>query len=137
MRAMVLLLVLAASSTIGADAPFETDDPLKAFVFEAYPLGSDYFVNGNADTVLIRCIADFNRDTRPDIALSEKSIWGNRTGPFELFVQVAERRFRYLRTADYELELKSVCGSRLESCSSRGYLSSGKCLWGKGWRDHP
>jgi hypothetical protein len=132
-RAIIIILALAATADlVSGFAPIETDDPLKAFVFDQYPRGSDYFINGNRDTTLFRCIADFNRDARPDIALSEKSIWGNRTGPFEIFIQEANGRFRYLRTADYDSDLKPLCGSRLESCSSNDYLSSGKCTWKKG-----
>ncbi len=135
MRAIVLLVGLAAGSdVISAKTPFETADPLQAFVFDQYPRKSDYFINGSRDTTLFRCVADFNDDGRPDIALSEKSIWGNRTGPFEVFVQALNGRFRYARTADYESDLKAVCGTQLESCSSNEYLASGKCQWKKGWQ---
>lgn len=131
--AIVVGLALAATAElVSGSVPIETDDPLKAFVFDEYPRGDDYFINGNRNTTLFRCIADFNRDARPDIALSEKSIWGNRTGPFEIFVQDPNGRFRYLRPADYESDLKPLCGSRLESCSSDDYLSSGQCTWEKG-----
>jgi hypothetical protein len=134
MRAIVLLLSLAtALDSVNANTAIETPDPLKAFVLEQYPRGSDYFINGSRDTTLFRCIADFNGDGRPDIALSEKSIWGNRTGPFDIFVQGANGRFRYVRTVDYESDLKPACGTQLESCSSNAYLSFGKCQWKKGW----
>lgn len=133
MRAIVLLMILAAGSSAGsAQAPIETSDPLKAFLFDEYPRGSDYFIHGTRDTVLIRCIADLNGDGQLDIALSEKSIWGNRTGPFEVFVQTPNGRFRYIRTADYESELKPACATQLESCASNDYLSSGRCLWKRG-----
>src|SRR5574341_1932467 len=126
MRAIVLLLALAiASDLVGAEPVIETADPLRAFVFNQYPRGSDYFINGIRDTTLFRCVADFNGDGRPDIALSERGIWGNRTGPFEIFVQGSKGRVRYVRTADYELDLKLLCGTRLESCSSNEYFSSG------------
>jgi hypothetical protein len=133
MRTVALLFVVAAASgSAGAQARTDTTDPLKAFVFDEYPRGNDYFVNGTRDTTLIRCRADFNGDGRPDVALSEKSIWGNRTGPFEVFVSVPGGLSRYTRTADYASDLKSVCAPRLESCSSRDYLSSGTCRWRKG-----
>lgn len=135
MRAIVLVVaVAAASDLISAGPPIETADPLKAFVFDQYPRGSDYFINGSRETTLFRCVADFNHDGRLDIALSEKSIWGNRTGPFEVFVQAPNGRFRYARTADYESDLKAMCGTQLESCSSNEYLSSGKCQWNRGWQ---
>lgn len=133
MRAIVLLMAIAVGSGVGsAQAPIETTDPLKAFVFDEYPRGSDYFIHGARDTVLFRCVADLNRDGHPDIALSEKSIWGNRTGPFEIFVHTANGRFRYLRTADYALDLEPTCGIKVESCSSNDYLTSGKCQWKRG-----
>ena len=135
MRAILLSVALAlASGAVNAQGEVETADPLKAFVFEQYRRGSDYFINGNGNTVLLRCVADFNHDGRSDIALSEKSIWGNRTGPFEIFVRESNGRFRYLRTVDYESALRTACGARLESCASSEYLSSGKCRWKKGWQ---
>lgn len=133
MRAIVFLIVIAAGSGVGsAQASIETADPLKGFVFDEYPRGSDYFIHGTRDTVLFRCVADLNRDGQPDIAHSEKSIWGNRTGPFEIFVQTPNARFSYVRTADYQSELKPACASQLEFCSSNDYLASGKCQWKRG-----
>ncbi len=135
MRTILRLFTIAlASGLVNAQGHVETADPLKAFVFEQYARGSDYFINGSSNTVLFRCVADFNHDGRPDIALSEKSIWGNRTGPVEIFVREANGRFRYLHTVDYESNLKTVCGARLESCASSEYLSSGRCQWKKGWQ---
>ncbi len=133
MLALILLLAFAVSSEfVGAETRIETADPLKTFVFDQYPRGSDYFINGSRDTTLLRCVADFNRDGRSDIALSEESIWGNRTGPFEIFVREPNGRFRYARTADYESELKPTCGTQLEYCASNEYLASGRCHWKKG-----
>jgi len=133
MPAIVVVLALTATThPVGAMAAIETDDPLNAFVFDQYPRGSDYFINGDRDTTLFRCVADFNGDARSDVALSEQSILGNRTGPFEIFIQQANGRFRYLRTADYESDLKPRCGTRLESCFSKEYISSGKCTWKNG-----
>lgn len=134
MRAIVLLVAFAAASGMAsAQAPMETADPLKAFVFDEYPRGSDYFLHGTRDTVFFRCVADLDRDGQPDLALSERSIWGNRTGPFEIFVRTPNGRYRYGRTADYESELKPACATQLESCSSNEYLSSGTCQWKKGF----
>ena len=79
MIALFLLPALTVSSEfVGAETKSETADSLKTFVFDQYPPGSDYFINGSRDTTLFRCVADFNRDGRSDIALSEKSFWGNR-----------------------------------------------------------
>lgn len=134
MRTIILFLTFVAILPIvNAATPFETADPLKAFVFEEYLLGNDYFIDGRSNTVLIRCIADFDGDGRRDIAVSEKSIWGNRTGPFEIFIQTSNGQFRYQHTRDYVSELKSVCEARLESCRSEVYLASGHCEWTKGW----
>jgi len=133
MPGIIAVLALAATADpVSAMAAIETDDPLKAFVFDQYPRGSDYFIKGNRDTILFRCVADFNGDARSDITLSEQSIWGNRTGPCEIFTQEPNGRFRYLRAADYESDLKARCGTLLESCSAKEYLSSGKCTWQKG-----
>lgn len=63
---------------------FQTHDPLKAFVYEEYPLGDDYFIKGNADTQLFRCILTKETDGLEGVALSEISIWGNRRGPWEI-----------------------------------------------------
>jgi hypothetical protein len=131
---LILSIVPAARASLYADEAWDTADPLRAFVFEEYARGDDYFIRGTRDTVLFRCTADFNHDGRPDVALSEKSIWGNRTGPFEIFVQEPNGRFRYWRTADYESELKADCGKTLESCLSNGYLTSGQCSWTRGWQ---
>ncbi|WP_427500838.1 hypothetical protein ACQE3E_16130 [Methylomonas sp. MED-D] len=132
MRAIYVLFAIAAAlnSAIAATA-IETDDPLKAFVLDLYPRGSDYFINGKHDTTLFRCVADFNGDARLDIALSELSIWGNRTGPFDIFAREPNGRFKYLRTSDYESKLKALCRERLESCFSNDYLSTEKCQWKK------
>jgi hypothetical protein len=128
----VFLALTACSEALSATPSNEIRDPLEAFVLEQYPRGSDFFVHGDRDTTLYRCVADFNGDGRADIALSEQSIWGNRTGPFEIFIQEPDGRFRYLHTVDYESEMKPLCGGRLQSCSSNQYLSSGKCTWKKG-----
>jgi hypothetical protein len=134
MRAAVsVLFFILAAGPAQAQEPFDTSDPLRAFVYEQYPRGSDYFIHGYHDTTVYRCRADFNRDGRTDIALSEKSIQGNRTGPFEIFVRDNDGDYNYQRTADYESELKALCAGRIESCASGVYLTSGRCPWRAGW----
>jgi hypothetical protein len=134
MRAVVsLLLFTLVAGPVHAQEPFETSDPLRAFVYEQYPRGSDYFIHGYRDTKVYRCLADVNRDGRIDIALSEKSILGNRTGPFEIFVRDGGRDYNYQRTADYDSELKALCAGRIESCKLGVYLTSGQCPWRAGW----
>lgn len=129
---LIALALLAASGLVESQASFETADPLKAFVYEEYARGGDYFAHGTRDTTLFRCQADFDRDGRPDIALSEVSTWGNRTGSFEVFVRVQNDRFRYARTADYDVELKAKCARLIESCSSKEYVATGTCHWQRG-----
>ena len=134
MRIAVLLPVfVAAANAVHAESLIETPDPLRAFVYEQYSRGSDYFIHGNRDTTVYRCIVDFNKDGLIDLALSEKSILGNRTGPFEIFVQEKNGDYGYQRTADYESELKAACANRIESCSTGAYLTSGNCPWRAGW----
>lgn len=128
------LALLITVSIVRADEEFVTADPLKAFVYQEYALGSDYFNRGTKDTVVYRCVVDLDHDGRPDIALSEKTIWGNRTGPFEIFLQKSNGNFKFQRTADYESELKALCGTLLESCQVNVYLSTGACVWTKGQR---
>jgi hypothetical protein len=130
--ALLLVFVLTASPA-QAESLIETTDPLRAFIYEQYPRGSDYFIHGYRDTTVYRCVADFDQDGRIDIALSEKSILGNRTGPFEIFVQQMNGDYGYQRTVDYESELKAVCAGRIESCAAGTYLTSGKCPWRAGW----
>ena len=125
--------VFVLSSLVCANEIIITTDPLKAFVYEEYSLGNDYFIHGKGNTILFRCVADFNQDGRLDMAISEKSIWGNRTGPFEIFVLDERGRFTYLHTVDYETKLKAICASKIESCSSNEYLSSRACKWKKGF----
>jgi hypothetical protein len=134
MRAAVPFLLFAlAAGPAHAQEPFDTSDPLRAFVYEQYPRGSDYFTHGYRDTTVYRCLADVNRDGRIDIALSEKSILGNRTGPFEVFVRDKDGDYHYQRTADYDTELKALCSGRIESCALGVYLTSGRCPWRAGW----
>lgn len=134
MRFAVSLLIIAiATGSVQAQEPFDTSDPLRAFVYEQYPRGNDYFIHGYRNTTVYRCLADFNRDGRVDIALSEKSILGNRTGPFEIFVRDSDGDYNYQRTADYASELKSLCAGRIESCALGIYLTSGRCPWHAGW----
>ena len=134
MRFAVSLLIIAlATGSVQAQEPFDTSDPLRAFIYEQYPRGNDYFIHGYRNTTVYRCLADFNRDGRVDIALSEKSILGNRTGPFEIFVRDSDGDYNYQHTADYASELKTLCAGRIESCASGVYLTSGRCPWRAGW----
>jgi hypothetical protein len=131
--AVSLLIITLATGSVQAQEPFDTSDPLRAFVYEQYPRGSDYFIHGYRHTTVYRCRADFDGDGRVDVALSERSILGKRTGPFEIFLRDKDGVYSYWQTADYESELKILCAGRIESCDSRVYLTSGRCPWRAGW----
>lgn len=121
--AALLPFASATADTVG----FPTSDPLRAFVHEEYALGSDYFINGTGDTVLFRCLLPTAEHSFEGIALSERSIWGNRGGDWELFRKTADGSFAYVGTGRIA---DTAC---LESCQSREYLSTGRCTWRRGW----
>lgn len=127
-RIGVLAAVLFASATIAAAVgDFQTADPLKAFVNEEYPLGSDYFIKGKKDTVLFRCVLSGPEYSFEGIALSEVSIWGNRGGDWEVFRKTSNGNFIYVGTRQIA---NTAC---LESCQSKEYVSAGRCTWRRGW----
>src|SRR4029079_7135508 len=76
LRVGVCLLTLLIAG-IAESAQFRTNDPLKAFVNQEYPWGDDYFIHGNRDTYLFRCLLTTKPYGIDGIALSEISIWGN------------------------------------------------------------
>ena len=116
-------LVLAA-----ADAEvFLTHDPLRAFVYREYPLGDDYFIRGNEDTIVFRCPLTKAQAKFEGVALSEISIWGNHTGPWEVFRKTSDDLFAYVETRHFS---DTSC---LESCRTKEYLASGQCTWNRGW----
>jgi hypothetical protein len=124
--AVAAAVLVAASNVVAADVEFVTRDPLKAFVREEYPLGSDYFIHGREDTVVFRCVLDKKRDGVDGVALSEISIWG-RTGPWEIFRRRPDGAFAYVETRGVR---DTSC---LESCRTKDYLASGECKWSRGW----
>lgn len=120
-----LCIVLTLSAAYAAE--FVTRDPLKAFVHGEYPLGDDYFIRGAEDTVIFRCLLTKAQRPFQGVALSEISIWGNRTGPWEVFRKNADGTFVYVETRHFS---DTSC---LESCRSKEYLASGRCTWSRGW----
>lgn len=110
---------------------FKTDDPLKAFVHEEYARGDDYFINGNENTYLFRCVLTKELEPFEGVALSEISIWGNHTGPWEVFRKEPNGGFVYVKTRHY------ASTSCLESCRSNEYLLSGQCTWRRDWPKQP
>ena len=124
---MLVGLLAMLLTAMAAGSEFRTNDPLKAFVRGEYPPGDDYFINGNADTHLFRCALTKKTDGFDGVALSEMSIWGNRTGPWEIFKQEAGGGFVYAGTRHLP---DTAC---LESCRSKDYLASGQCKLQRGW----
>lgn len=127
MIATALILFATLLTDAAHASEFITHDPLKAFVFSEYPPGDDYFIHGNKDTRILRCTLTGRKDQADGIALSEISIWGNRTGPWEIFNRQQDGSYRYAGTRHLP---NTAC---MENCSTREYLSSGKCTWQKGW----
>jgi len=122
------LILFATLFTDAAQAgEFTTRDPVQAFVQGEYPLGDDYFINGNKDTRILRCALTREKNQTDGIALSEISIWGNRTGPWEIFNKQQDGSYSYAGTRHLP---DTAC---MENCSTREYLTSGKCTWNKGW----
>ncbi len=121
---VLLISVLATARA----AEFQTPDPLKAFVHGEYALGSDYFIHGRGNTVLLRCVLAKPEYSFEGIALSEQSIWGNRGGDWEVFRKGANGNFVYVGTRRIE---NTAC---LESCQSGEFLSTGRCTWQRGWK---
>jgi hypothetical protein len=70
LRVGVCLLTLLIAG-IAESEQFRTNDPLKAFVNQEYPWGDDYFIHGNRDTYLFRCVLTTKPDGIDGIALSE------------------------------------------------------------------
>jgi hypothetical protein len=120
-----LLAALFACASLAEQ--FRTPDPLKAFVHEEYPWGDDFFIHGNQDTYIFRCLMSKKTDGFDGIALSEISIWGNHGGPWEIFKKTGNGDYAY---AGAEALPNTSC---LEWCRSKEYLSSGQCRWRRGW----
>ena len=129
MSTMLPMLALGALLAHGGET-FRTGDPLKAFVRGDYPWGDDYFIHGNEDTTLFRCVLTKARDGLDGLALSEVSIWGNHGGPWEIFRKTS-KGFTYVGPGTVR---NASC---LESCQSKDYLASGHCQWRHGWPDAP
>ena len=128
MRIALASLWVAASSLPGAAAePFTTRDPLRAFVNAEYQRGEDYFIRGVRGTVLLRCTLTRPNAPYTGVAYSERSIWGNRGGPWELFRRRAAGQYEFAGTR----WLSDL--SCLQSCRSDDYLRNGRCHWQKGW----
>ena len=120
-----ILMALLVDAAMGGE--LRTKDPLKAFIKEEYPWGSDYFIYGNADTYVFRCVMQAKGDEPQSIALSEVSIWGNHGGPWEVFVRTFKGDYRY----DGNREVSN--SSCVEWCGTKQYLATGRCSWQRGF----
>lgn len=124
--AKIALLAIALAGVAHGNG-FRTGDPVKAFVQGEYPPGDDYFINGNKDTYIFRCLMTRPAHPFEGVALSEISIWGNRAGPWEIFRKEKDGNFVHVET---KYLIDTSC---LENCRTKEYLSTGQCRWEHGW----
>lgn len=123
----ILFPLNSCVETKSNESEFVTNDPLQAFVHQLYPLGSDYFIHGSSDTVIFRCSLQKARHGLSGLALSEISIWGQKTGPWEVFVNIKDTAHVYIGTRYLN---DTAC---LEYCWTKEYFKTGKCTWRAGW----
>lgn len=128
-RSVVLAaaMLVALWFTAALADEFRTSDPLKTFVEGSYARGDDYFIGPGGDSILLRCELSSAEAGIEGIALSESSIWGNRTGPWEIFRTGSDGSFSYVETRHLP---DTSC---LESCRLTDYLTTGRCEWQRGW----
>ena len=127
MLTVIGIVVVTVFAGVARGGEFMADDSVRAFVHSEYPLGNNYFINGNEDTYILRCVLTKQKDKFKGIALSEISIWGNRAGPWEIFKRQENGVFVYVET---KVLADTSC---LESCRTKEYLLSGQCDWERGW----
>jgi hypothetical protein len=120
-----LWLALLAASARGEGVLIA--NPLEAFVYGKYDLGDEYFISGNQNTFIFRCVLTERQNGIDGIALSEISIWGNHGGPWEIFRKKKSGSFAYVGTRSLT---NTAC---LEACRSKDYLATGNCDWQPGW----
>ena len=71
-------------------------DPVRAFIEGFNPQEEDFFAHPPDRTDLLRMQLDVDADGRPDLALSESSMFGIGAGPWLLFRQLSPKGYRYL-----------------------------------------
>jgi hypothetical protein len=106
---MVLLFALALTpppramaqddDSIPDPAPAQVDtipDPVEAFVQGFNPENEDFFAHQPDRTDLLRMRLDADGDGRPDVLVSESSMFGIGAGPWLLFRRLPTKGYRYL-----------------------------------------
>ena len=71
-------------------------DPVRAFIEGFNPEDDDFFAHPPDRTDLLRMQLDVDGDGRPDLAVSESSVFGIGAGPWLLFRQLSPKGYRYL-----------------------------------------
>jgi hypothetical protein len=71
-------------------------DPVRAFVEGFNPEDGDFFAHPPDRTDLLRMRLDVDGDGRPDLAVSESSMFGIGAGPWLLFRRLSPKGYRYL-----------------------------------------
>ena len=71
-------------------------DPVRAFIEGFNPEDEDFFAHPPDRTDLLRMQLDVDGDGRPDLAVSESSMFGIGAGPWLLFRQLSTGSYRYL-----------------------------------------
>jgi hypothetical protein len=71
-------------------------DPVRAFIEGFNPEDEDFFAHPPDRTDLLRMQLDVDGDGRPDLAVSESSMFGIGAGPWLLFRQLPTGSYRYL-----------------------------------------
>ena len=71
-------------------------DPVRAFIEGFNPEDEDFFAHPPDRTDLLRMQLDVDGDGRPDLAVSESSMFGIGAGPWLLFRRLSTGSYRYL-----------------------------------------
>ena len=71
-------------------------DPVRAFIEGFNPEDEDFFAHPPDRTDLLRMQLDADGDGRPDLAVSESSMFGIGAGPWLLFRRLSTGSYRYL-----------------------------------------
>ena len=71
-------------------------DPVRAFLEGFNPEDDDFFAHPPDRTDLLRMRLDVDGDGRPDLAVSESSMFGIGAGPWLLFRRLPTKGYRYL-----------------------------------------